>query len=84
MAIVTRKHKELPAILAALPATVAQYFVLHPANPQPRLIRQAAEILRRYPADRVTIVPLGIDPRRFAGVERRGAAGGPASWLRLA
>jgi len=35
---------------------VAQYFVLHPANPQPRLIRQAAEILRdggviAYPTD---------------------------------
>ncbi len=35
---------------------MAQYFVLHPANPQPRLIRQAAEILRdggviAYPTD---------------------------------
>ncbi len=35
---------------------MAQYFVLHPANPQPRLIRQAAQILREggviaYPTD---------------------------------
>jgi tRNA threonylcarbamoyl adenosine modification protein (Sua5/YciO/YrdC/YwlC family) len=35
---------------------MAQYFVVHPLNPQPRLIRQAAEIVRKggliaYPTD---------------------------------
>ena len=35
---------------------MAQYFTLHPANPQPRLVRQAAQILRdggviAYPTD---------------------------------
>jgi tRNA threonylcarbamoyl adenosine modification protein (Sua5/YciO/YrdC/YwlC family) len=35
---------------------VAQYFALHPTHPQPRLVRQAAEIVRRggliaYPTD---------------------------------
>jgi len=35
---------------------VAQYFEIHPVNPQPRLLRQAAEIVRRggliaYPTD---------------------------------
>jgi len=35
---------------------MAQYFELHPTHPQPRLVRQAAEIVRRggligYPSD---------------------------------
>src|SRR5438105_14866960 len=35
---------------------MAQYFAIHPVNPQPRLLRQAAEIVRRrgviaYPTD---------------------------------
>ena len=35
---------------------MAQYFEIHPVNPQPRLIRQAVEIIRRggvvaYPTD---------------------------------
>ena len=35
---------------------MAQYFELHPTHPQPRLVRQAAEIVRRggligYPTD---------------------------------
>ncbi len=54
--IVIPEHKRPPAAPAVAPELVAQYFVLHPANPQPRLIRQAAEILRdggviAYPTD---------------------------------
>lgn len=44
-----------PAKLS-LNTTMAQYFTIHPLNPQPRLIRQAAEIVRAggvivYPTD---------------------------------
>ena len=45
-----------PGALSSSAPTMAQFFQVHPANPQPRLIRQAATILRAggviaYPTD---------------------------------
>lgn len=52
---------------------MAQFFSVHPANPQPRLIRQAAEILRRggviaYPTD--SSYALGCHLGDIAAAER--------------
>jgi tRNA threonylcarbamoyl adenosine modification protein (Sua5/YciO/YrdC/YwlC family) len=52
---------------------VAQYFSIHPANPQKRLVRQAAEIVRRdgliaYPTD--SCYALGCDRASAEGAER--------------
>ncbi|ROR32259.1 L-threonylcarbamoyladenylate synthase [Inmirania thermothiophila] len=52
---------------------MSQYFEVHPRNPQPRLIRQAAEILRRggviaYPTD--ATYALGCRVADKAAVER--------------
>ena len=52
---------------------MAQYFALHPVNPQKRLIRQAAEIVRRggliaYPTD--SCYALGCDPGSAKAAER--------------
>ena len=62
---------------------MAQYFTIHPLNPQPRLLRQAAEIVRRggliaYPTDSSYALgcPLGDASalqrlRRLRGVDDR-------------
>jgi tRNA threonylcarbamoyl adenosine modification protein (Sua5/YciO/YrdC/YwlC family) len=52
---------------------VAQYFSIHPENPQPRLVRQAAAIVRTggviaYPTD--SSYALGCRPDDAAAVER--------------
>ena len=52
---------------------MAQYFALHPDNPQKRLLRQAAEIVRRggliaYPTD--SCYALGCDPGSAKAAER--------------
>lgn len=52
---------------------MAQYFAIHPTHPQKRLVRQAAEILRRggliaYPTD--SCYALGCDPGNAKGAER--------------
>jgi tRNA threonylcarbamoyl adenosine modification protein (Sua5/YciO/YrdC/YwlC family) len=52
---------------------MAQYFAIHPTHPQKRLIRQAAEIVRRggliaYPTD--SCYALGCDPGSAKGAER--------------
>ena len=52
---------------------MAQYFVIHPANPQPRLIRRAVEIIRRggvivYPTD--SCYALGCHVGDKAAMER--------------
>ena len=51
---ITQRNCATPA--ACLAALMAQYFSIHPANPQARLVRQAAEIVRAggviaYPTD---------------------------------
>ena len=50
------QHSTLNTQHSTLPHRVAQLFTIHPENPQPRLIRQAAEIVRGggvivYPTD---------------------------------
>lgn len=52
---------------------MAQYFVVHPTNPQPRLVRQAAEVLRKggvvaYPTD--SSYALGCHLGDLAAAER--------------
>jgi tRNA threonylcarbamoyl adenosine modification protein (Sua5/YciO/YrdC/YwlC family) len=52
---------------------MAQYFVVHPVNPQPRLLRQAAEILRgggliAYPTD--SSYALGAHPTAVEALRR--------------
>jgi tRNA threonylcarbamoyl adenosine modification protein (Sua5/YciO/YrdC/YwlC family) len=52
---------------------MAQFFVIHPANPQKRLVRQAAQIVRyggliAYPTD--SCYALGCQRGNAAGVER--------------
>ena len=52
---------------------MAQYFAVHPTHPQKRLIRQAADIVRRggliaYPTD--SCYALGCDRANAAGAER--------------
>jgi tRNA threonylcarbamoyl adenosine modification protein (Sua5/YciO/YrdC/YwlC family) len=52
---------------------MAQYFAVHPTHPQKRLIRQAADIVRRggliaYPTD--SCYALGCDRTNAAGAER--------------
>ena len=52
---------------------MAQYFSVHPTHPQKRLIRQAAEIVRRggliaYPTD--SCYALGCEPRDARAAER--------------
>ena len=52
---------------------MSQYFIIHPVNPQPRLIRQAAEIVRKggvivYPTD--TCYALGCHIGDKAAMER--------------
>jgi tRNA threonylcarbamoyl adenosine modification protein (Sua5/YciO/YrdC/YwlC family) len=52
---------------------MAQYFSIHPANPQKRLVRQAAEIVRRggliaYPTD--SCYALGCERASASGAER--------------
>jgi tRNA threonylcarbamoyl adenosine modification protein (Sua5/YciO/YrdC/YwlC family) len=52
---------------------MAQYFSIHPANPQKRLVRQAAEIVRRggliaYPTD--SCYALGCERASAGGAER--------------
>lgn len=47
---------------------MAQFFVIHPENPQPRLIRQAAEIIRNggviaYPTDSCYALGCGLGDR---------------------
>lgn len=52
---------------------MAQYFSIHPTNPQKRLVRQAADIVRgggliAYPTD--SCYALGCDPGNARGAER--------------
>ena len=52
---------------------MAQFFVIHPTHPQKRLIRQAADIVRRggviaYPTD--SCYALGCDRGNTKGLER--------------
>jgi len=52
---------------------MAQYFTIHPVNPQKRLVRQAADIVRRggliaYPTD--SCYALGCDRGSASGAER--------------
>ena len=52
---------------------MAQYFSIHPTNPQKRLVRQAADIVRgggliAYPTD--SCYALGCDRGNAAGAER--------------
>ena len=52
---------------------MAQFFVIHPDNPQARLIRQAVEIVRAdgvivYPTDSAYAIACGLDNK--AGLER--------------
>jgi tRNA A37 threonylcarbamoyladenosine synthetase subunit TsaC/SUA5/YrdC len=63
---------------------MAQFFEVHPANPQPRLIRQAATILRAggviaYPTD--SSYALGL-PHRRRGLRRGASIGYAASTIR--
>jgi hypothetical protein len=63
-----------------LPPEVAQFFTVHPKDPQPRLIRQAAQILREggviaYPTDSSYALgcQLGDLPRPPSGCGRSAA-----------
>lgn len=68
--LISGARRMLTAI-CAIP--MAQYFTIHPDNPQPRLIRQAAQILRDgsvivYPTDSCYALGCHLDDR--AAVER--------------
>lgn len=58
----------MPALPRRAPDTMAQFFSIHPANPQPRLIRQAAELVRSgkviaYPTDSCYALGCRLDDR---------------------
>lgn len=58
----------MPALPRRAPDTMTQFFSIHPANPQPRLIRQAAELVRSgkviaYPTDSCYALGCRLDDR---------------------
>jgi len=58
----------MPALPRRASDTMTQFFSIHPANPQPRLIRQAAELVRSgkviaYPTDSCYALGCRLDDR---------------------